>query len=721
MRSFFGKIKALFTKSETEKTSLQKTARIAIIFFGVAIVGLIVYFAVIAPFVHSATHFTPELYEGEEYIGGNLYILRLYERDEMVSIEIKNETEHYTLKTIKDKNGDTQFQIVGHEDMSLSPQQVSLFITDARNLLTNSPAGQLRVTETATEEDLRNYGLDEASDPSWFEVKLLDGSSYRIRIGNPLTTTVGYYVMLEGRKNVVDGVEYDIIYALRSSLGETILGPSAQLINPELAPFDSNVYTMTLFGMEKLKGDKREPVVTISMVEDQGISASSQVFKLIYPASYVINEDTYGEYVLTNLAYVTATEIVAYGPSVYTPEVYEKYGLDLDEGRLESETDLTPSRIYYSTKDPDDENFTDSLIVLYFSDKQTELDGTEFYYVFSPMYETIGKISAEKLPFLEWSVAQFTNPYLFFEYFTSCESIELHCTRENMDYRFTLAGKERNRSLTVTKTDGTPVYTKNDAGETVPMIYEAKYKEAATGIEFYGDFERFRDLYYVLITRQLALYAEVDESITAIGDSFANLSIKVSPKDRPITYYTYVNGQSDKQVRDEGGNILCREVLVPTTLSDGTVKDLSYNRAFYDEATGRFFLKIDDSNDGNTKPAGFEVTEDGTVKVNTFLPMTAYGEYDETIYGFTFYDLYDEYTDYDGNTARTLNSTYKYVVPSTTTNTYKLTSGGEKELLSSVTEVAEVGVYIRTSTLDKLFSDTDKFLTGKPIDKMALN
>ena len=52
MRKFFSKIKALFTKSDVEKTSLQKTARISIIFAVVALVGLIVYFAIVAPILN---------------------------------------------------------------------------------------------------------------------------------------------------------------------------------------------------------------------------------------------------------------------------------------------------------------------------------------------------------------------------------------------------------------------------------------------------------------------------------------------------------------------------------------------------------------------------------------------------------------------------------------------------------------------------------------------
>ncbi len=722
MRTFLQKLKALFTKSDVEKTSLQKTARFAIIAAVIVIIGLIVYFAIVSPILHAEENFVLDLFEGEVYNSGSLYMLRTYTREEIKSIEIKNDVDHYTLNAYLSDSGDTHFEIEGHEDTALSTQQVSYFITAARNLITNAPSGQARVNEKATAEDLKSYGLDAASDPAWFKVTLNDGSSYQVNIGNALVTTSGYYVTLEGRKNVVDGVEYDIVYALQSSLSDTMLASSAALVSTELAPYDSNIYQATLFSLEKYTDGVRAPVVIVGLVSDQGISASSQVYEMIYPSSYIINEDNYGNYVLTNLVYITATEVVAYGEAVHDPEVYEKYGMDLDIERLTNGTDLNYVLLSFSTEPTESESFNDSVVTLYFSTKQTELDGTEFYYAYSPINSVIAKVSAETFEFLEWSIAKYTNPYLYYEYFTSCEAFSIVCEREGLDYLFTLSGKERTRSATVTTTDGEIVYTETANGAKIPLAYQAQYQKTSTGGDYVGDFEIFRDLYYVLITRSLALYAEVNEDLTSAAETpMATITVKTSPKDHPISYYDYYNGQSSVQVRDEGGNILCHEVLVPTTLSDGTVTNISYDRAYYDEAAKRFFLKVQDDNDANYKPAGYEVTDDGTVKTTTFLPNSAYGEYNETIYSYAIYDLYDEYTDYDGNEVRSLNSTYKYVIPTTTTNTYRLVSGGEKELIGTEVEVAEVGVYIRTATLEKLFSDTQKLLNGETIDTMGLN
>jgi hypothetical protein len=259
------------------------------------------------------------------------------------------------------------------------------------------------------------------------------------------------------------------------------------------------------------------------------------------------------------------------------------------------------------------------------------------------------------------------------------------------------------------------VYTTDDNGKEIPLVYDTKYIDGVKGT-YEGDFEIFRDLYYVLITRKLALYAELDESETVRGqDVVAKLSITTSLKDHPISYYKYdSNGQKmGSYLRDEGGNILCYNVTIPSTEENGS--PVVYEKAFYDIKKKRFFLKSEDPNDGNVKPNGFENKGDGTVAVNLYLPATAEGEYVETTYTYEFYDLYDN----NGQ----LNPTYMYIIPTIVTKTYKLNANGERELISQDSDRAseDAGVYIRTATINKLFSDTHKLLRGEQIDKMGVN
>jgi hypothetical protein len=266
---------------------------------------------------------------------------------------------------------------------------------------------------------------------------------------------------------------------------------------------------------------------------------------------------------------------------------------------------------------------------------------------------------------------------------------------------------------------GKDVYYTTVDGKQVPLTYDAKYIPSGGG-SYEGDFEIFRDLYYVLITRQFALYAEFDESTFAGDEVVAKIAITSSPKDHPISYYKYdSNGNRVGSIlRDEGGNILCTKVTVPSEIPGGA--PIVYDRAYYDIAAKRFFLKTEDPNDGNMKPNGFTESGTGTVKVNLYLENTAVGEYVETTYVYEFYDMYDEY-EVDGKTVTQLNPTYMCVKPSKIERTYSLTSGGEKVLIGEKTYPSEEGVYIRTATINKLFSDTNRLLRGEAIDKMGVN
>ncbi|MBQ3489483.1 MAG: DUF4340 domain-containing protein [Clostridia bacterium] len=727
--SFFKKIKALFTKSENEKTSLQKTARISIIFAAVALVGVIVYFAVIAPLLHTDENYVPELFEGEMYQYSSIYILPIYESSKIQSVEIKNSVEHYKLNAYQEDNV-RSFQIEGSEDIGLNQEALASLLADVRVLITNYIPGQERVTVTATEEDLARFGLDEASDPAWFEVVLTDGDSYRIYIGNSLTTSKGYYARLEGRKNKVteaDGsvTEYDIIYALPSSISETVLSTSNFMISTDLAPYFGNtIFAVNDFTLTRILNDERKVIVRIGTVKDQGVSSTSNPYEMLFPKAYVVDEDIYSGSILNNLAYVRADEIVAYGKKIHDPEVYEAFGLDLDEERLDKFEDNNHAVVTFKLEGETGEDGEEEIsTILYFSEKRTDENEMEYYYVYSPLYEVIGKVSAETYDFVDWQLAKFTSPYLFYEYLTNTEVIDLYSEIKGFetDTRFEFSGKERSLHVDVLKSsNGEIVYTESEDGKKIPLVFEAKYRLLGnSGHEYYGEFENFRNLFYVLLTREFDLYDSMDyETMRVVEKPVATLSITTIAKDHPISYFKYKeNGDRDgSSMRDQGGNYICTNVVVPSAIEGG--KDIVYEKAYYDPEAGRFFLKTVDPKDGYDKPTDFKASEQGTVEITTYLPIETYGEYVETTYHYEFH--YIEYIDGNGGAAQ-LNSTRMYVVPTMIKTQYKIFANGQKELIKEEKEIAEEGVYIRSTVLNKLFSDTKKVLNGEEIDKKEVN
>ena len=729
MMNFLKKIKALFTKSDVEKTSLQKTARISIIFAAVALVGVIVYFAVVSPLLNRVNNYVPELFDGEVYQYSSIYILPEYARSEIKSVEIKNKLDHYKLQRYTTESGAVSFQIEGSEHIGINEQTLASLLADVRVLITNYIPGQERVTTTATQQDLANYGLDEASDPAWFEVTLHDGGSYRVYIGKELATASGYYARLEGRKNVVtdengNTTEYDIVYALQSSLKDTVVEASSNIIVAmDLTPYIGNaVLSAKEFTLLRKENGERKPVLTVGVAEDLTNAVNPTTYQMLYPKAYIIYEDIFTDYVLMNLAYVQAYEIVGYGDKIHDPEVYEAFGLDLDNEHLEDVENLDDNHALVYLKYPDSTAESgESIIVLYFSEKQKDLDETEFYYVYSPIYEVVGKVSAETFEFVDWQLAKFTSPYLYYEYLTNTEVIDIYSEIKGLeaDSRFVISGKERSMHVDVLNaSDGEITYTENANGEKIPLVYDVKYSIAeGAGIDYYGEFETFRSLFYVLLTREFDLYENVDQENMRVADTpVAYISVVSSPKDHPLSYYKYdENGERiGSYMRDQGGNILCTKVVTPSAIAGGD--PIVYENAFYDVQAGRFFLKAEDPNDGYSKPVSFE-SDGGVVKVTGYLNSETYGEYVETTYRYDFYYL--EYVDENGGSQ--LNSTRMYVVPTIIKKTYKLTSGGQKELISEEKETAEDGVYIRATTINKLFSDTKKLLNGEPIDEKGVN
>lgn len=743
MMNFLKKIKALFTKSDVEKTSLQKTARISIIFACIALVGVIVYFAVVAPLLRAKEEYIPELFDGEVYQYSSIYILPIYERSEIKSVEIKNSHEQYKLNAVTKESGELTFGIEGSEHISLDAEALSALLADVRVLVTNSPAGQERVTATATQEDLAHYGLDEASNPSWFEVTLKTGDHYRIYIGKPLVTTTGYYVRLEGRTNdVIDEAgnttKYDIIYALQSSLADTVLQPSSVVVAKNLTPYvGDNIFSASEFSVTRMNDKERELIIKIGLVTEQIVSA--QTYEMLWPTfGYAIDEDRYSKDVLMNLAYVQAYEIVAYGDKIHDYSLYKEWGgLDLDNDRLDSEegfeNNTSPTIVLFKCPNPGSADNEETMSVLYFSEKITSVDGTEFYYVYSPAYEIVGKVLAETYGFVDWHLTKFTRAWLFYEYFTSAEVIEIYNQRENLDLCFEISGKERSRHVDVLTSsfngekEQKKVTTVVD-GKEIPLVYDTKYTHNNYGGTYEGDFEIFRDLYYILITRTLALNAKFDKQPSFSEEAVAVISLTTSPKDHPISYHLYdENGRRVTQtaLRDEGGNILCSTATVPSSIAGGspTVYDENTKeRVYYDVQAKKFFIKTVDPNDGNTKPQHLKEGANGTVQVDLYLPEGTTGEYMETTYIYKFYDVFHTYENANGETVTQLDAEYMYVIPTKITRVYSLTSNGEKTLLKeNPPEEADMnsGVYISTSTINKLFSDTHKLLRGEQIDKMG--
>lgn len=733
---FFRYIKGLFTKGE--KTLLQKQVRAGIIILGVIIIGLIVYFAIVRPAVTKVTSYVPPLYDGEELYNDNIILIEKYrKREEVSSIEIKNDDEHYKLIAKEPGKADTMFYIEGEEDISLNARNLASVVTHALLLVTNSPklGTQDRVNDRATDADLASYGLDEASDPAYIRVEFTDGTSYKILIGDKQPTGDGYYTTDEARRVSVtneDGTaeSYRVIYSLTTYVAADFMTQGSEaLINTLVTPYFSNgIYQPKDFLLERLSGDEYLSIVRLHTMSEDEQTSLNRTYDLDYPKGYLVEENALTNSVLANLEYLTAAKILAYGEKVHDSEVYSQYGLDLDRERLEKGTEKCYARLTVDVDNvnPNVTSFESGVYTIYFGNAYYDGElGGEYRYAYSPYSETIFAVPTKDFEFVSWRTAKFLSARMFFDNITSLDYLEL--IGDGTDVRYTITGDYLNYHVDVTAATDTGVKILRNG---TPLTFDVEPQIIRVGsytqTKFAGEFENFRKLYYVLITREFAI--DADNTSGTIADTPSGyVNIKTTERDTNETFYRYdqtgsriVEDGKYVTVMYDGGFIRCRNVKMTTKSLGGDDIVLTYDTAYYNEDNGKFFLKEEDRADSNLKPKNYKIDANGHLSSWTYLSGEVEAEYTETLYSFGIYDVLYDYTAPDGTVSKRVNQTYCCVVPTVTTYTYKIFADGTHELVGQTEEVSD-GLYMRISQIDKLFSDSAKVIQGIEVDRFGAN
>lgn len=817
MKKFFSHIAGLFRRG-TEKTTLQKQERLAIICLAVLIAGCLIYFPIIYPLTKRTVESQIELIDGEAYDSdmSSLLIMPKLGREDIKNIFIKNEsgyTEYRSeIVTLDDGTKYKNFTLSA-DGVTMNDQAISGLVVNIGWLMTDMPAsGTYRVNDRATYEDLSQYGFKGEGSDLYAEVELENGGSYKIILGNKLPTKSGYYAMLEGRRNkvTVDGEEseYYVVYLLSSVTSNYITQSKTSYINTKVSPSYGNaINAITDFCLYRRQSgtgselSERPLVVQINPIDAGGVAATGSYFKLTYPGVYMLDEDLFNNTVLSVIGDITAAEIMEFGNSIFNEEVYGKYGLDLDKTRLENGTDKNRVKLTYCCAESTVADGKDT--VLYIGERFTDTDNEQYYYVYSVYSNVIAKVLGETLKFVDWTATKYTSGKLYYEYFSSCDNFELVSEKDGYNFRFNIYGNDGSYKVDLTtaggdspilRDDGKVMYytdenhavyrfsktdkyyyfdgtsreytqysgkqlycvragngdihfytdsaltteikasdVKSGCKGLAPLLYEEKYKVNNTGTipynEYYGDFEIFRDLYYVLITRNLALDEEAsDYKDRVIEKPAITMEVKTEPRDQPVTYYKYdENGnriynsttQNYVQVRYLGGYLACSDVSGTRTVN-GETFPVKYDLAFYDATAGRFFIKTEDKNDGNSKPTNYKYDSNNNLVISTYLPKGLTGKYTDTRYNYEIHEVYDEYTDENGKTVKVINQTYYYVVTVKTMTEYSVCDG-EIKALSTETETSDTGVLVRRITMETLIEDIQCLFDSREIDIFGIN
>lgn len=286
---------------------------------------LVVYCAVMIPLSKEGTDTETEQIQLEEWeelgMGNTILMAKRADRTNIDSIHVKNEFGEYTFKRKATTSGE-KFVLDGYEQVEYSNMGFSQLVVAA-----GVPTASGRVTENATAEELKEYGLD---DPiATWELTTVRGETYKVAVGKKMLTGEGYYAMR---------TEYPThVYSLSTTIENSVLQPVEGILNPIVcAGINSNNY-MTVDDF-KLSFDGK-PVLEIRQREkaefyNPDAQAETQ---LTYPGSYK-TDDTYliGIISLIDTYSVESTETESTDENyeavkaVYLgddPEVLRSYGL----------------------------------------------------------------------------------------------------------------------------------------------------------------------------------------------------------------------------------------------------------------------------------------------------------------------------------------------------------------------------------------------------------
>ena len=139
------------------------------------------------------------------------------EKDNILSVTVKNPEEEYSLV----KQGET-WLINGNSSIKISPSLVETFLFECANV-----AASELIEENA--QNLSQYGLDQPK--RWVSLKLADGRTVKVIIGNATLDSYFSYLMIEGETKV---------YTKSTSGCETLTGPMANLADKNIYSMDKN-------------------------------------------------------------------------------------------------------------------------------------------------------------------------------------------------------------------------------------------------------------------------------------------------------------------------------------------------------------------------------------------------------------------------------------------------------------------------------------------------
>ncbi len=174
---------------------------------------------------------------GESAVGETLLLFGPYERETIESITVVNQKEAYSFVHPEGTNGSSDIYSFRVEQNGVVYGELYPDDTLLAQIVVAAGTPYVR-TRVAAEEGkeiaYENYGLAESQNPTYYELKLFDGSSHKVYIGDPTSDGNSYFVRVEGR---------DTVYVtLSPTMGQTMNMAAGDFFKASLFPATENQY-----------------------------------------------------------------------------------------------------------------------------------------------------------------------------------------------------------------------------------------------------------------------------------------------------------------------------------------------------------------------------------------------------------------------------------------------------------------------------------------------
>ena len=431
---------------------LKKQRRLIIISLPVIAGLVLVYFLVLAPMlIPPAVEIElPELLDGEVLgINNRILLTNHVTRSEIAYVRVQNHVDEYVV--FQDPYSG-RFFVETAEFAHVDPEVLAQFMVNVGYLLSMFRVAA-RDVEDGNEimEDMEQFGF--AEDNANFTVTKLDGTWYRIIIGDRIPTEGGYYVMFEDENGLREA-----IYILDTMMSNTVLANRYALLTP-LVTRPMGMTDIIFLDNFRFYRDN-QLFLHIYNAEIPEYSDALVNRYMAYPAPYDVS-DNFNALLTTLLSGLRGERVVyAFGIDYLMLGEYDEY----DDIFLEvfERFGLMPpaSRIMFETQDGEQYD-------LLFSAPNE--DGN--YYVFDMHFQTIVEVTPEALsvehihaPLTEWELRRFIDRAIFMRNINDVADIEVRSPGQHV--RFELEGL--NQDLIVRG---------GNVGEELQVIYTPYFRQ----------------------------------------------------------------------------------------------------------------------------------------------------------------------------------------------------------------------------------------------------